>query len=207
MKGKDIDRGEFLMGTAWKGGSWTGLAAAAVLLMASTLAAPGAGTLLHMEDAMAGTLPMMEEKYPYDLWLTPCYRDDQEPSLHLTDAIAEWNEAWLWPRLRTCGNPDEPLNLLKQKFGDRIPSLRGEMTGGWYQHPLSAPELLARKMEAERVLTEAEKLSSVCAVKLNTPYPAEELNRAWHGLLLNDEHSYGVSGYQGRNVYDDANLP
>ena len=53
MKGKDIDRGEFLMGTAWKGGSWTGLAAAAVLLMASTLAAPGAVTLFDFEDGRA----------------------------------------------------------------------------------------------------------------------------------------------------------
>ena len=168
----------------------------------SCYSTPSVPTLLRMEDAMADTLATLEEKVPYDLWLAPCYCDDQEPGPGLTDTFAAWNGEWLWPRLRTCGDPDEPLNLLKKKFGDRISSLRGEMTGGWYQHPLSAPDLLSRKMEAERALTEAEKLSCVCAVKLNAPYPAEKLNRAWHGLMLNDEHSYGVSGYQGRSVYE-----
>lgn len=33
-------------------------------------------------------------------------------------------------------------------------------------------------------------------------YPQTELARAWKHLLLNDEHSYGASGYKGRKVYE-----
>ena len=81
--------------------------------------------------------------------------------------------------------------------------LSGDITGGWYQHPVSAPELLSRKFEADRLLPTAEKLATLAALTdEHYRYPAEAFNRAWDALLFNDEHSYGTSGYQGRRVYE-----
>lgn len=162
-----------------------------------------AQTLAMMEQGTARSLPLIEEKYPFDEWISPCYFDDQEPSLELTDLLAMWNARWAWPRFRALGDPDRPLERIREKFGDAIPVLSGDVTGGWYQHPVSAPELLSRKFEADRLLPTAEKLASLAALTdENYRYPAETFNRAWDALLFNDEHSYGTSGYQGRRVYE-----
>ena len=160
-------------------------------------------TVPTMEVCMGNHLPLLDEKYPYDLWLICCYDDNQAPNLSVTDSIAAWNSKWAWPKLRSLGNPDEPFRLLKERYGEQIPVLKGDIAGGWYQHPLTAAELLARKFGADRLLPTAEKWATAAA-SLNTgyEYPAEEFRRAWDHLLFNDEHSYGVSGYQGRRVYE-----
>ena len=92
---------------------------------------------------------------------------------------------------------------MRERFGDRIPTLRGDITGGWYQHPLSVPELMSEKFEADRALPRAEKWSAAAALTDEAySYPATDFRRAWDHLLFNDEHSYGTSGYKGRSVYE-----
>lgn len=155
------------------------------------------------EDKMWRQLELLEEKYPYDIWLFACYDDNQMPDRYLIDHIQEWNAKWKWPKVRSLGNPDEPFEILRKRFSDQIPVIKGDMAGGWYQHPLAVPELIARKMDAERLLAAAEKWAvAACLTDKNYTYPALDFRRAWDHLLLNDEHSYGVSGYSGRRVYE-----
>jgi len=158
--------------------------------------------LAETEEKLSKMLPLLEEKYPYDLWLLESYGDDQQPALKLTDSIAAWNERFAFPKIRTLGNPDEPFNLVKERFSEQIPTLYGDITGGWYQHPAAAPDYLADKLNIDRRLADAEKWSSLASVFCNTPYPAGRFARAWAALLMHDEHSYGVSGYQGRRVFE-----
>jgi len=156
-----------------------------------------------MEERMAAQLPVLEKRYPYDIWLLASYQDDQEPDLHLAESIRSWNEKWAYPKLRILGNADEPFDRLKERFGEEIPVLRGDITGGWYQHPLSAANLLADKYTADRLLPCAEKLAVLASLyDKEYTYPETAFNRAWSGLVMNDEHSYGTSGYQGRRVYE-----
>lgn len=163
----------------------------------------GSATMQKMEASVAKTLPLLESKVPYDLWLAACYADDEKPSLRLAETFAAWNAKWKIPQFKLVGNPDEPFDRLRSRFDAQIPTLHGDITGGWYQHPLAAPDYLADKFKADQALPTAEKLSVLAA--LTDPeyrYPAESFRRAWHALLLNDEHSYGTSGYQGRRVYE-----
>ena len=159
--------------------------------------------LCETEDTMAKQLPNLDRKYPYEVWLTVCYADDQVPDLALTDTIKNWNSKWKWPRLCTLGKPETPFDIIRKKYRSKIPVLKGDITGGWYQHPIAAPELLANKYKADRFLPTAEKwsvLASLCDEDYQ--YPADDFRRAWDYLLYNDEHSYGSSGYQGRRVYE-----
>lgn len=159
--------------------------------------------LQDIEDAMARQLSLLDQKYPYEVWLNVCYSDDQTPNMELTDIIKEWNSKWKWPKFRTLGNPDTPFDILREKYSNIIPVLSGDITGGWYQHPVSTPELLADKYLADRSLPTAEKWSVTASLlSPDYEYPAEEFRRAWDLLLFNDEHSYGTSGYQGRRVYE-----
>ncbi len=163
----------------------------------------GYEAVMNMEDRFSNMLGLLEKKYSFNIWLLANYTDDQEPSLNFCDIITKWNKKWKWPQIRMTGNIDEPFDIIRRNFDSEIPSLSGEITGGWYQHPLSAPDLLADKFEADRALPTAEKLSSVAAIiDSDFKYPKEEFNNAWEGLLFNDEHSYGTSGYSGRRVFE-----
>ena len=184
----------------WAGGNY---GSGADVFGLNSLSEPSVFQLRRMEERLSRTLPVMEEKVPYDLWLCACYEDDQKPDLKLTDTIADWNRHWAWPRFETCGDIDQPFEDLRRRFDKDIPVLKGEIIGGWYQHPLSAAELLAAKLEADRALAAAEKAAAAaCLADPKHRYPAEAFRRAWNALLWNDEHSYGTSGYQGRRVYE-----
>ena len=159
-------------------------------------------SLASVEPKMARQLRRMESRYPYDVWLLSDYGDDEFPSMRQSELFRAWNAKWKWPQLRTCGRLDEPFDRLKGAWGDKLPVLRGEMTSGWLQHAASTPELLARKLAADRALPLAETLASFSAARQGTDYPQEALERAWRALVLNDEHSYGTSGYQGRRVFE-----
>lgn len=155
------------------------------------------------EEKMAEQLTKLEAHYPYDVWLVANYIDDQEPRLSFCDRLGEWNENYEFPKLKMLGNADEPFDLVRERFGDKIPILKGDITGGWYQHPLSAAELLSEKQETDRRLANAEKLAVIAALfNSQYKYPKDLFNRAWSSLIMNDEHSYGTSGYQGRRVYE-----
>ncbi len=158
--------------------------------------------ILKMEKATASALEKMEKRTPYDMWLLPCYYDDQEPSLHIVEGLKKWNEKWAWPSFEIIGNINNFFTEFKNRFDSVIPTLSGEITGGWYQHPLSAPQLLADKLEADRRLANAESFGVLASIYTKYEYPLLDFSRAWEYLLLNDEHSYGTSGYQGRRVYE-----
>ena len=163
---------------------------------------PDGATIQQMERRFADRLPKMEERYPYDVWLLASYDDDQKPSVRQTDLFTAWNEKWAFPQIRTLGSPDLPFNCIREKYAHKIPVLKGEITGGWYQHPVAAPQLLADKLEADRRLANAETYASLAALYGDYTYPTQSFDRAWEYLFWNDEHSYGVSGYQGRRVYE-----
>ena len=160
-------------------------------------------TLIKMENGFSGSLPELEKKYDFDVWLFANYCDDQEPSLGQTKCFAMWNEKYKFPKIRTAGNINIPFDIIRERFSDSIPTVKGDITGGWYQHPLSAAEILSKKHDADRKLPTAEKLSSIASIlDSGYKYPAQSFERAWDALLLHDEHSYGTSGYQGRRVYE-----
>jgi len=152
---------------------------------------------------MARQLALLESRYPYDVWLASNYCDNETPSLRFPELAKAWNGRWRWPELRTVGDLSEPFREVERRFGDKIPTLRGDVTGGWAQHPVSTPTLLAKKRAADRLLPVAEKLATLA--RLADPdfiYPTIAFGRAWDALVANDEHGYGVSHYKGRPVYD-----
>jgi hypothetical protein len=146
------------------------------------------------ESKMAQQLGKLETRYPYDIWLISFYRDDEAPSLRFPSFAKQWNARWRWPEIRTLGDLSEPFRDAEKRFGDRIPTLSGMITGGWAQHPLSTPALLADKRAADRLLPVAETLATLARIAdPDFIYPTLPLRRAWDALICNDEHGYGVS--------------
>ena len=158
---------------------------------------------VEAEARMARQLAKLEARYPYDLWLISLYHDNEKPSLGTPAFAKSWNARWRWPEIRTLGDLSVPFQEVEKRFGDRIPTLSGAITGGWAQHPVSTPILLAQKLDADRSLATAEKLATLaCLADSDYVYPTLPLRRAWNALVCNDEHGYGTSYYKGRPVYD-----
>lgn len=152
---------------------------------------------------MVKQLNLLESRYPYNIWLASYYVDNEKPNNNFSTLAKEWNARWRWPELRTVGDLSEPFREVEKRSGDKIPTLSGAITGGWAQHPVSTPNLLATKFEADRFLPTAEKLATLA--RLTNPdyiYPTLAFRRAWDALVCNDEHGYGTSYYSGRPVYD-----
>ena len=159
--------------------------------------------LIRISCALAANLPQLESSVPYDTWILPFYRDDQAPDDSLITQLDTWNRAYAWPRFQTVGDPDAPFEELRRRWGDSIPVVRGEITGGWWQLAASVADVQSRKYEADRRLPEAEALCRLAAARSpDFAYPSESFDRAWDALICNDEHSYGCSGYQGRRVFE-----
>ena len=157
----------------------------------------------YAEIKTAKTLRLLENKYDFNLWLLPCYSDDQEPNLWLRNKIVEWNKKWKYPHFAIIGNPDIPFNILREKFYDKIPIVKGDLTGGWYQLHPSIADFTTKKYQTDRLLPIAEKYNTIASIlDKNFLYPKTQFDRAWNYLLFNDEHSYGASGYKGRKVHE-----
>lgn len=158
--------------------------------------------LERMMRKTAETLSRLERSVPYDVWLFPDYHDDEIPSTRLSDAFAQWNAKWATPVFRTVGRLDEPFDRLREKFAADIPVVRGDLTCAWDRTLPSAAELLADKLAADRLVPLAEARATVAAVRSGAEYPHDDFVHAYEALLLNDDHSYGFSGYSGRRCYD-----
>ncbi|MDO5553837.1 MAG: glycoside hydrolase family 38 C-terminal domain-containing protein [Planctomycetia bacterium] len=159
--------------------------------------------LIQAERVISKHMQVMESHYPYDIWLFSKYYDDERPNTANADFARRWNEKWAWPHFITTGNLSEPFQKMREKYDAIIPTLTGDIPCGWAQHPVCAPELLSQKFAADRLLPTAEKVATLA--RLVNPkyiYPQQAFRRAWDALLTNDEHSYGTSGYKGRDVYE-----
>ena len=168
-------------------------------------------TVPRMEQYISRQARLMDEKYPWPVWLLACYTDNYDFEKYpersidrkVYDILRLWNGTWKWPHFAALGDPDVPFDILRRDWEDRIPVLRGDITAGWYQLPASAAEVQTEKFEADRLLPAAEKWASAAALVDGAySYPAVEFRRAWDHLLFEDEHSYGASGYKGRRVYE-----
>jgi hypothetical protein len=158
--------------------------------------------LCGMERSTAGTLSWLEKLVPYDVWLFPDYHDDEIPSTRLADAFAQWNKKWATPVFRTVGRLDEPFERMREKFSADIPVVRGDISCAWDRTLPAAAELLADKLSADRKLPRAEARATVASVMKGADYPQDDIAHAYEALILNDDHSYGLSGYSGRRCYD-----
>ena len=161
------------------------------------------GSMAAMEKKLPKQLATMETRYPVDVWLISHYADFEKPNTAVSDLLKQWNAKWRWPEMRTVANPDEPFDLLRAKWGDKIETLRGDMPSGWTQFVISMPECFARKVNADRELAATEAEAAVRAATKGEPFPLEDFSRAWWGLVKNDEHSYATPYfYQGRRIFE-----
>ncbi|NLE61370.1 MAG: hypothetical protein GX616_23725, partial [Planctomycetes bacterium] len=138
------------------------------------------GLMLHLERT----------GYPYDLihlrWSG--HGDNALPDEKLPEFVKSWNVRYESPRLMIATTA-ETFRAFEQRYGDKIPSFKGDWTPYWEDGAgSSARESAINRASAER-LVQAETLWAMLSPERFT---AAAFQDAWRNVLLYSEHTWGA---------------
>jgi alpha-mannosidase len=140
--------------------------------------------------ALAVLFRRLEERnYPYDIVQMRWTKGDNgPPDEAVMDLVRKWNAKYAWPRL-IIATTSEAFHEFERRFGDKLPTYRGDLTPYWEDGAASgARETAINRHSADR-LSQAETLWAM----LNPgPYPAADFAAAWKNVFLWSEHTWGA---------------
>lgn len=145
-----------------------------------------------LTPAFVGEYQAQLEKmgYPYDIaymrWSG--HGDNAEPDPAICEFVKEWNPRYAWPKF-VIASTSEAFRAFEQRYGDKVPVVRGDWTPYWEDGAgSSALETAMNRASSDR-LTQAEALWAM----LNpVDYPAKTVEDAWRHVLLYSEHTWGA---------------
>lgn len=142
------------------------------------------------KDELMGYLKRLNSSdYPLDLvQLRQCEGDNAGPATSISDFVKEWNEKYAFPKLiiATCS---QVMHDVEERYGDKIPEVRGDLTGYWEDGAGSSAFETGLVRHAAERLSAAEAL---WAILQPAPYPDEAFYQAWRNVVLYDEHTWGA---------------
>jgi hypothetical protein len=140
---------------------------------------------------LANLTALEEQGYPYDLLQMrhDLYADNGPPDPELSDVVKRWNETYAYPQL-VISTPSELFREFEQRYGDRLPVVRGDFTPYWEDGAASTAGATAINRGAVERLAQAQAL---WALLDPGGYPAEEAYAGWRSAVLYDEHTWGAA--------------
>jgi len=140
-----------------------------------------------VEDMYAG---LEKRHYPFDIayvrWSG--HGDNAVPDPAICEFVRDWNAKYTWPHFIISGT-SEAFRAFEQRYGDRLPNVRGDWTPYWEDGAgSSALETAMNRASSDR-LAQAETLF---AMLKPSAYPAAAFEDAWNKVLLYSEHTWGA---------------
>ena len=128
--------------------------------------------------------------YPYDIayarWSG--HGDNAIPDPAICDFVKDWNAKYAWPRFIIAGT-SEAFRALEQRYGDKLPVVRGDWTPYWEDGAGSSAVETAMNRGSSDRLAQAE---TVFAMLKPSAYPVARFEEAWNNVLLYSEHTWGA---------------
>jgi hypothetical protein len=127
--------------------------------------------------------------YPYDIayvrWSG--HGDNAVPDPVICEFVRDWSAKYVWPKFIISGTGDA-FRALEQRYGDRLPVIRGDWTPYWEDGAGSSALQTAQNRQSADRLSQA---ATVFAMN-HTPYPLAAFDEAWRNVLLYSEHTWGA---------------
>lgn len=128
--------------------------------------------------------------YPFDIayvrWAG--HGDNALPDPAICEFVRDWNAKYAWPRFIISGT-SEAFRAFEQRYGGRLPVVRGDWTPYWEDGAgSSALETAMNRASSDR-LAQAQTLF---AMLRPSAYPAAAFEEAWNKVLLYSEHTWGA---------------
>jgi len=134
--------------------------------------------------------------YPHDvlhLRVQGAFADNASPSIVPAAIVREWNEKWVYPRLRLATN-SEFFSAAEERFGEVIETYSGDWTDWWVDGIGSGARQLGFNRRAQADVRTAQTLHTVAnALTEGDTDPGEEIDRAYESMALFDEHTWGAA--------------
>lgn len=128
--------------------------------------------------------------YPYDIahvrWSG--HGDNAVPDPTICDFVRDWNAKYAWPKF-VISSTSEAFHAFEQRYGDKLPLIRGDWTPYWEDGAGSSAFETAMNRASSDRLTQAETLFAMLGRKAYSPAAFEE---AWNRVLLYSEHTWGA---------------
>ena len=133
---------------------------------------------------------MAREKpeYPYDYYVVSWSLWDNTPlDADLPDAVKAWNAEYAYPHLVIAGG-HEIMQMIETKYGDQLPTVRGDFTEYWTDGLGTAAGLTAINRNAKERLGQAETVWTL--LHPGQTAPLAEFNEGWRYITLGTEHTW-----------------
>jgi len=126
--------------------------------------------------------------YPYDIFpMTWAMADNTPVDADLPDAVKSWNEEYAFPHLVIAGSTDI-MSAFETKYGDIIPSYRGDFTEYWTDGLGSAAKETSMNRHSKERLIQTDILWSI--LHTGEKAPRARMNEAWRNVLMGSEHTW-----------------
>jgi len=147
----------------------------------------GTMSLGLVQDLYAG---LEKREYPFDIayvrWSG--HGDNAIPDPAICEFVRDWNAKYTWPHFIISGT-SEAFRAFEQRYGDRLPLVRGDWTPYWEDGAGSSSLETAMNRASSDRLAQAETLF---AMLKPSDYPAAAFEDAWNKVLLYSEHTWGA---------------
>ncbi|MCL2304753.1 MAG: polysaccharide lyase family protein [Planctomycetaceae bacterium] len=145
------------------------------------------------DERFFGILADFEAKdFPYSIaQFRYCIEmDNGRPNRVISDQVKAWNEKYVYPKLILSRNSDV-MRALEERYGDQLPTLRGDYTPYWEDGAASTSEATAINRGVKMALPAYETF-------LATKYPQKyrevlgAFDSIWADIIMYDEHTWGA---------------
>ena len=140
------------------------------------------------------------EPCAYDILPISFYDDRELPTTMLLTVCEKMNEKWKYPKF-SMEIPSVFMEKIEQKYGDKIPTYKGDISDQWADFATISPELTSKKREAMRMLYDAEMLSAACAIENKGSYDSEAFHNIYFKLSEFDEHCWATSSKHPQKMH------
>ncbi len=147
-------------------------------------------TIDKITDAVEKDLRKLEaENYPYDIVQMRWSKGDNgSADERVMQQVKEWNAKYSYPKL-VIATTSEMFHGFEKRYGDKLPSFRGDFTPYWEDGVGSAARETAMNRHSADRLVQAEAL---WALLKPAKYPAAEFQAAWKNVAMWSEHTWGA---------------
>jgi len=126
--------------------------------------------------------------YPYDFYVVSWSLWDNCPlDADIPDAVKAWNDQYAYPHITIAGGT-EIMQMIEQKYGDKLPEVKGDFTEYWTDGLGTAAGLTAINRNAKERLLQSETLWTM--LHPGKVAPRSAFDEAWRFIALGSEHTW-----------------
>ena len=140
------------------------------------------------------------EPCAYDILPISFYDDREIPTTMLLTVCEEMNKKWKYPKF-SLEIPSVFMEKIEKKYGDTLPTFRGDISDQWADYATISPKLTSKKREATKKLYDTEMLLAFDSILNGKKYAENDFRNIYFKLSEFDEHCWATSSKHPQKMH------